>query len=105
MVNNQLYNFLQIPDEEHEYKEEMLKAFGRNLKNLRISRGLTQEKLGEISQINYKYIGEIERGEKNPTAFVLYRVAQALDVSVDEILTIKTGLSKDKTPENDSQEV
>ena len=87
MKNAKAYNFLQIEVEEDD-KGSMLKAFGKNLRKLRIAGGLTQEQLGELAKVNYKYIGEIERGEKNPTAIVIYRLSQALKVNVSEILAI-----------------
>ena len=64
----------------------LLKIFGRNLNDQRLKKGLTQEQLGELANVNYKYIGEIERGEKNPTAIILYKLSQALGISVSEII-------------------
>ncbi len=65
-----------------ENKKLLLKRIGNNLKNKRVKGGLTQEKLGETAGVNCKYIGEIERGEKNPTAVILYRLTEALGISV-----------------------
>ncbi|HDH11703.1 MAG TPA: XRE family transcriptional regulator [Nitrospirae bacterium] len=65
----------------------MLKVFGINIKNCRLRRNLTQEEVGELAGINPKYLGEIERGEKNPTALVIFKLSRALDVSVSEILS------------------
>lgn len=70
----------------HEEKA-LLKVFGKNLRIQRRRKKLTQEKLGELAKINYKYIGEIERGEKNPTVLVIYKLSRALKVQVSEILT------------------
>ena len=81
------YNFLQVGNDE-KYKILMIKAFGRNIKNLRLSKKLTQEKVGELAGINPKYLGEIERGIKNPTAVVIYKLSQALGVSVAEIMSL-----------------
>lgn len=64
----------------------MNKVFGGNIKRLRLHRKLTQDALGAIAGINPKYLGEIERGEKNPTAVVLYKIAGALKVPVCKIM-------------------
>ena len=80
------YNFSQI-EEYEEYRGIMLKVFGANIKNFRFMRDLTQEEVGELAGINPKYLGEIERGEKNPTALVVYKLSRALKVSVSEILS------------------
>jgi transcriptional regulator with XRE-family HTH domain len=53
---------------------------GRNVKNLRKARGLTQEALAHAAEIDARYIGGIERGEENPTVAVLARIASALDI-------------------------
>ncbi|MET9260270.1 helix-turn-helix transcriptional regulator, partial [Amycolatopsis sp. NPDC004079] len=40
------------------------------------------ERLGRISRVNWSYIGEIERGEVNPSVLVLARIAHALDLDL-----------------------
>lgn len=54
---------------------------------MRQARGLTQEKLGELARLSYKFIGEIERGAGNPTLDSLARLATALDVSVADLVS------------------
>lgn len=80
-----IYNSL--VDENEEHKMRMIKVFGKNIKNLRLEKQLTQEQVGEMASINSKYLGEVERGEKNPTALVIYKLSRALKVSVAEILS------------------
>jgi transcriptional regulator with XRE-family HTH domain len=80
------YNFSQI-EEYEQYRGMMLKVFGLNIRNCRLRRNLTQEEVGELAGINPKYLGEIERGEKNPTALVVYKLSRAIKVTVSEILT------------------
>lgn len=91
------YNPFQIDDTEG-YKEMLLKGFGKNLKNLRLKKSLTQEQLSEMANINPKYLGEIERGEKSPSGIVIYRLSQALNISVCKILFVNTCscISRDK---------
>ena len=48
-----------------------LKHFGHNLKSLRTARSWTQDHLGELADLNPKYLGEMERGERNPSLEVL----------------------------------
>ncbi len=62
----------------------MFTNIGGNIRTLRQRRGYSQEKLSEMAEINAKYLGEIERGEKNPTALVIYKLASALRVSMCE---------------------
>ncbi|MEK6691757.1 MAG: helix-turn-helix transcriptional regulator [Nitrospirota bacterium] len=83
----QTYNFPIIDDAEG-HREEMIKTFGENIKNLRLRKKMTQEQVAEMSSINPKYLGEIERGEKCPTVVVVYKISKALNVSICEILSI-----------------
>ena len=72
-------------------KEELLKFVGKKIQQIRLSKGLTQVDLvgkieGEIDTTN---ISRIEAGRTNPTIFTLYRIANALEVSLSEIVDIK----------------
>ncbi len=58
----------------------VLKQFGSNVRKLRKSKHLSQEKLGEISGLDRTYIGGIERGERNLTLINIVRLAKALEV-------------------------
>ncbi len=63
-----------------------LKHFGHNLKSLRNARSWTQDHLGELADLNPKYLGEMERGERNPSLDVLWRLARALGVDAAELV-------------------
>jgi len=60
---------------------------GRNIKKYRALCGLSQEKLGELSGLHRTYIGAVERGEKNISIKNLYRIAEALNVPIYQLLT------------------
>lgn len=57
---------------------ELRKAFGQALKQIRTSRGLTQEDFSEVS--SRTYLSTLERGLKSPTLDKLDEIAKALDV-------------------------
>jgi transcriptional regulator with XRE-family HTH domain len=61
---------------------------GRRIRFLRKAKGLSQEQLGEKSGVNYKYIGELERGVKNPSFDVMIKIAKALEVTLPELVDI-----------------
>ncbi|MCC7007279.1 MAG: helix-turn-helix transcriptional regulator [Acidobacteria bacterium] len=67
--------------------EDLRRLVGARIRTLRQARGLTQEKLGELARLSYKFIGEIERGAGNPTLDSLARLATALDVSVADLVS------------------
>ena len=58
----------------------------RNLKRLRQERGLTQEELADLAQLNRNYVGMIERQENAATVDTLEALAQALQVKAAELL-------------------
>jgi len=60
--------------------------FGRRLRALRWLRGLTQEELGERSDVSGKLVGQIERGAGNPTLEVISGFAEALSVEPAALL-------------------
>lgn len=60
-------------------------AFGKRMKELRLSRGLSQEKLGDIAGLHRTYIGSIERGEQNISVDNIAKVAKALKVKTSEL--------------------
>jgi len=57
-----------------------LVLFGRQLRKLRESRGLSQEKLTELCDFNRHYIGRIERGERVISFEYMMTIAYALAV-------------------------
>lgn len=61
-------------------------ALGKRIKEKRISKKLTQEQLGEICELSAAHIGHIERGTRILSVDVLFRIAQALGVSMDYLL-------------------
>ena len=61
-------------------------VFGINVRRLRKARGLTQEALAHEVEIDVSYLGQIERGERNPTLSVVERFATALGAFPPDLL-------------------
>ena len=59
--------------------------FGRKLAYIRKNKKLSQMKLAEIVDMNFNYIGQIERGEANVTIHTMHIIADALDVAMKEL--------------------
>jgi len=59
---------------------------GKQLKQLRNERGLTQEKLGELTGLDRGYISGVERGVRNPSIRNIERLAKALKVKTSELV-------------------
>lgn len=78
---------------------DIRERIGWNLRRLRRERGLTQEEFATDSGFDRAYISGIERGVRNPSALVLERVADALDVDTAELFDKRAaeGLAKKST--------
>lgn len=63
------------------------KELGSRIRQARKSRGVTQEKLGELCSLSSAHIGHIERGSRIPSIDTLYKISVALSVSIDELLS------------------
>ncbi len=61
-------------------------TLGRVIRRLRTERGVSQEGLAAISGIDRTFMGEIERGEANPSFDVLQRIASGLSVRLSELV-------------------
>lgn len=59
---------------------------GAVVRKLREERELSRITLAEISSVNEKYIGKIERGESSPSCFVLKKLSLGLEIELTEIM-------------------
>lgn len=57
----------------------------RNLRRIRVERGLSQEKLATDARVDRAYLGGLERETENPSVDLLDRVAAALSVTITEL--------------------
>lgn len=59
---------------------------GENIRARRKQVGISQEKLAEDAGLHPVYIGDVERGEENISIDSLARIAQALRVSISDLV-------------------
>lgn len=68
-------------------EQRFLNELGKRIKQLRVDKDWSQERLAFKSNLDRTYIGGIERGEGNPTVLNLKKIANALEVPLEKILT------------------
>ncbi|MFY0544388.1 helix-turn-helix domain-containing protein [Brevibacillus sp. H7] len=61
-------------------------SLGIRLKTIRIDKGYTLQELAERSNVSRSMLSQLERDQKNPTINVLCQIAEALNVTVSQIL-------------------
>jgi transcriptional regulator with XRE-family HTH domain len=68
--------------------DKFLLLLGKRIKELRIKKGLSQLELAVNMENHAEQIGRIERGKHNVSICTLRNIAQALDVSLPQLLDI-----------------
>lgn len=66
-------------------------GLGKQLQSIRTKAGLTQQALCQLANISYSTLAKIERGAiKSPSIFTIQNIAEALGVSMDQLLGLQT---------------
>lgn len=63
----------------------MRRNIGRVIGDARKSKGISQEELAHRADIDRTYVSQIERGIGNPSLFIVYRVAHALELPLAKL--------------------
>lgn len=66
--------------------EDVKIKFGQRVRELRISKGYSQEKLAELSDLDRTYIPGIESGKRNVSIVVVAKIAKAFQISISELM-------------------
>lgn len=64
---------------------DIKQRLGVKIKELRKQKGLSQEKLANLAEIDRTYLPTIEKGERNVSIEVIEKLANALDVKVKDL--------------------
>ena len=70
-----------------ESMKSLLKSVGRRVRSAREELQLTQEQLAERAGLHVSYVGQIERGLREPSLKSLFAVAKALNLQVAALLS------------------
>lgn len=65
----------------------LAETFGANVRRVRQERGMSLEALAHEVGLSYTYMGQIERGQRNPTLDVAERIATALQSIVLDLFS------------------
>ena len=67
-------------------KKSISITFGERVREIRVSKNLSQEQLADLSNVHRTYIGMVERAEKNITLVNMQKIANALEVNIEDLI-------------------
>lgn len=73
---------------------DLTPIIGSNLAQLRRQKGLTLDKLADLSGVSKAMIGQIERGESNPTVNTLWKIAAGLHVAFGKLIDARKPMAE-----------
>lgn len=66
-------------------KKEMLEEFGTMLREKRMQKNLTQEKLSELAGITDVYLRDLERGSYSATWLIWLKLCTILEIDISKL--------------------
>lgn len=67
-------------------EDELVRAFGANLRRARVARKITQERLAELAELNPRTLQKIEAGQTNILITTAVRLQRGLGCDWDELM-------------------
>ena len=61
---------------------------GSAIRQARIDRGIAQEKLALIAEVDRSYVGRVERGDNNIAILTLEKLAHAMEMTITELVKL-----------------
>lgn len=80
-----------MPNPSAKRQHKSLVALGDAIRDVRLSKGISQEKLALLAEVDRSYVGRVERGDNNVAVLTLARLAGALDLTIAKLMQ-KAGL-------------
>jgi len=75
-----------VPNLTQHRQHPSLIALGETIRSLRINRGISQEDLAFMASVDRTHVGRVERGDNNVAFLTLKKLADALEVSVAQLM-------------------
>lgn len=66
--------------------EPVLSAFGDAVREIRKKQNISQEALADLAEMDRSYLGGVERGEHNIALVNIQRIADALEISIAQLM-------------------
>lgn len=66
--------------------EKLAKQIGETLRKIRLERKISLQELAELTEVSKLTLGNIERGEANPSLAVIWKIANGLTIPISALL-------------------
>lgn len=71
-------------------KKDFQKALGNKIRQVREAKNISQTELGNLCDIERSNMNRIEAGNTNPSSYLLYMIADKLEIEASELLNFKS---------------
>lgn len=71
----------------------LLSTFGQKIKFLRLQKGLSQEQLAHLANLDRTYVSSVERGKRNVSLINIYKLADALNIQVGLLFNLQSDVN------------
>lgn len=75
-----------MPNLSRSRQSPQLLALGKAIRQARLEKGISQENLALLAEVDRSYVGRVERGDNNAAVLTLVKVAKALGTSVAKLM-------------------
>lgn len=75
-----------MPNLSSQRQNPSLIALGQAIRRMRQTKGISQEKLALLAEVDRSYMGRVERGDNNVAVLTLERIAAAMGVTLAELM-------------------
>jgi transcriptional regulator with XRE-family HTH domain len=75
-----------VPNLSGKRQHRSLVSLGKAIRKVRLSKGISQEKLALLAEVDRSYVGRVERGDNNVAILTLARLAGALDLTLAKLM-------------------
>lgn len=66
-------------------QKDLLFAFGQTVRQIRLSKDISQEKFADMCDLHRTYISDVELGKRNVSLENIGKMANALDMRISEL--------------------
>jgi transcriptional regulator with XRE-family HTH domain len=75
-----------VPNFSKNRQDPALTSLGEAIRRVRLDKGISQEKLALLAELDRSYVGRVERGDNNVALLTLMKIADAFGMHASDLL-------------------